>query len=153
MARANKEIWKDIKGFEGKYQVSNLGNVKSLPKYTYSKGYPQLRKEKILKPAKTGKHRNYLAVGLNDGKHYKVHRLVADAFIPNPNNYPQVNHKDENPLNNCVDNLEWCTNQYNTKYSARPFTDEHRRKLSEAKKGRKQIKDENGKWHWSKKSR
>ena len=90
---------------------------------------------------------------LNDGKHYKVHRLVADAFIPNPNNYSQVNHKDENPLNNCVDNLEWCTNQYNAKYSARPFTDEHRRKLSEAKKGRKQIKDENGKWHWSKKSR
>lgn len=124
-----KEVWKPIKGFEGLYEISNLGRVKSLPKYTDSKGYPQLRKEKFLKPGKTGKKRNYLAVVLNNGKSYKVHRLVAEAFIPNPNNLPLVNHKDENPANNRVDNLEWCTNKYNSQYSAKPLTEEHKQKL------------------------
>lgn len=144
----NKEIWKDVVGFEGLYQVSNLGNVKSLPKYTYSKGYPQLRKEKLLKPGKTGKRHNYLAVVLNDGKQYKVHRLVAQAFIPNPNNFPQVNHKDENPANNSVDNLEWCSNQYNCKYSGRPKTKLHKQKLRQAKLGKHRVKDDSGRWHW-----
>lgn len=130
------EIWKDIEGFEGLYQISTLGRVKSLPKYTYSKGYPQLRKEKILKPGYTGKNRCYATVRLNDGKGYKVHRLVAQAFIPNPDNLPQVNHKDENPFNNNVDNLEWCSNQYNVKYSAKPLSAEHKKKLSDAHKGK-----------------
>lgn len=135
------EIWKDIDGFEGLYQVSNLGRVKSLPKYTYSKGYPQLRKEKILKPGYTGRKRCYATVCLNDGKQYKVHRLVAEAFIPNPDNLPIVNHKDENPKNNCVENLEWCTNQHNVKYSAKPLTDEHKEKIRVAHKGKK-LSDE-----------
>lgn len=135
------EIWKDIKGFEGKYQVSNLGRIKSLPKYTYSKGYPQLRKEKILKPSYTGSKRCYASVKLNDGHNYKVHRLVAEAFIPNPKNLPLVNHKDENPKNNNVDNLEWCTNRYNVKYSAKPLSDEHKNKIRQAHLGKKLSKE------------
>ena len=123
------EIWKDIKGYEGLYQISNFGRVKSLPKYTYSKGYPQLRKEKLLKSRLTGRHRNYLQVRFNDGTNHKVHRLVAQMFIPNPNNLPIVNHKDENPSNNRVDNLEWCTNQYNCQYSAKPLTELHKQHL------------------------
>lgn len=109
------EIWKDIKGFEGLYQISNLGRVKSLPKYIYSRGYPQLRKEKLLKPCYVGKYRNYLAVRLNDNIQYKIHRLVAEAFIPNPNNLPQVDHIDDNKENNRVENLQWITNEDNRK--------------------------------------
>jgi len=143
------EEWRPVVGFEGLYEVSNLGRVKSLPKYSNSKGYPQLRKEKILKPFFTGKYRNYYSVRLLDGKQYKVHRLVAQAFIPNPNNLPIVNHKDENPQNNMEDNLEWCDNAYNVKYSAKPLTDEHKLKLSKAKKGRKLIMGDDGRRHWT----
>ena len=102
-----KEEWKDVENYEGIYQVSNLGRVKSL-KYD---------KEKILSQyeSKSG----YLYVGLckdNKMKNFRVHRLVANAFIPNPNNYQCVNHKDENKTNNCVDNLEWCDAKYNINY-------------------------------------
>ena len=115
-----KEIWKDIKGYEGIYQVSNMGKVKSLKRTinnstTY--GGKATIKERILKPKKDKD--GYEAVGLNkDGKRkdFRVHRLVADAFIPNPNNYPIVNHKDEVKDNNVVSNLEWCTVRYNNTY-------------------------------------
>lgn len=108
-----KEIWKDIDGYEGLYQVSNLGRIKSLPKQD---GFHFL-KEKI----KTLflKRNGYLMVSLSIkgiGKQNLVHRIVAKAFIPNPENLPQVNHKDENKLNNRVDNLEWCTAKYNMNY-------------------------------------
>ena len=105
-----KEIWKDIKDYEGHYQVSNLSRVKSI----------KFGKERILKPV-TDRH-GYLIVGLwknNKQKTYKVHRLVAEAFLPNPDNLPQVNHKDENPLNNNVNNLEWCNSKYNNTYGTR----------------------------------
>lgn len=115
------EIWKDIKGYEGLYQVSNLGRVKSLPRITNSKGYNQLRKEHILRPGLSGKYRNYPMVTFSDGKKYKVHRLVAESFIPNPYNLPCVNHIDENTKNNCVSNLEWCTYSENSK----KFVDNH----------------------------
>ena len=104
------EIWKDIEGYEGKYQVSNLGNVKSL-------SYLGTGKEKLLKPFKT--EDGYLFIGLNKNnkrKFYKIHRLVAQAFIDNPNNYPIINHKDENKRNNNMNNLEWCTIKYNINY-------------------------------------
>lgn len=103
------EIWKNIEGYEGKYQVSNLGRVKSM-----------IGQEKVLHPKK---HRNgHLQIGLHKDKKRKtmyIHRLVAQAFIPNPDNLPCVNHKDENPNNNNVDNLEWCTQKYNCNYGTR----------------------------------
>lgn len=104
------EIYKDIEGYEQLYQISNYGNVKSL-KYN---------KEKILKPAKL--KNGYLQVTLckeEKRKQHYIHRLVGEAFIDNPNNYKQVNHKDENPANNNVSNLEWCTNEYNINYGTR----------------------------------
>lgn len=104
-----KEVWKDIKGYEGKYQVSNLGNVKSLLKD---------RNGKIMKPRanKHGYYQVYLYSDSKTRKMYLVHRLAAQTFIENPDNLPLVNHKDENTSNNCVTNLEWCTNRYNTCY-------------------------------------
>lgn len=91
-----EEIWKDIEGYEGRYQVSNLGRVKTL----YNTPHIMFTYE-----AKAG----YLAVDLHKEKkrkHFKVHRLVAAAFIPNPDNLPQVNHIDENTYNNAASNLE-----------------------------------------------
>lgn len=104
------EIWKDIPGYEGLYQVSNLGRVKSF----------WLGKEQIMKSCKNSS--GYLFVKLyKDGKkkHYKIHRLVASVFLPNPNNLLQVIHKDEDKTNNKVDNLEWCDCSYNVNYGTR----------------------------------
>lgn len=111
------EIWKDIKDYEGLYQVSNLGRVKSLDRIDSNK-HPI--KERLLKCGKVDG--GYLAVALCKNGKYKtflIHRLVAQAFIPNPNNLPQVNHKDENKHNNCVQNLEWCDQKYNNNYGTR----------------------------------
>ena len=108
-----EENWKDIKGYEGLYQVSDRGRIKTLANDKY-------RKEKIRKPRKGGK--GYMMISLTKEritKHKQVHRLVAEAFIPNPDNLPQVNHKDEDPTNNNVENLEWCTLNYNLNYGTR----------------------------------
>lgn len=106
-----EEIWNNIEGYEGLYQVSNLGRVKSLPDRYY-------RKEgKILTNKVTAKGYCHLQLSKNGvSKNYLVHRLTAEAFIPNPNNLPQVNHKDEDKTNNCVENLEWCDRKYNINY-------------------------------------
>lgn len=109
------EIWKDIEGYEGLYQVSNLGRVKSL-----GNGNSNKSKNKTLKQQLS--HKGYPMIGLcknGKPKRFSVHRLVAEAFLPNPNNYDQVNHKDENKTNNCISNLEWCTPQYNVNYGTR----------------------------------
>ena len=109
-----EEIWKDIEGYEGLYQISNLGRVKSL-------GNTHYKTTRILVVYKN--KNGYCGINLcKKGKvtKYRIHRLVATAFIPNPNNYPEVNHKDENKSNNRVDNLEWCTHHYNSIYNELP---------------------------------
>ena len=101
------EQWKSIAGYEGLYEVSNLGRVKSL----------KFGKEKFLKPFKIKK--GYLLVHLcrnGKSKYFYVHRLVAEAFIPNPEGLSEVNHKDEDKTNNVVDNLEFCSRRYNINY-------------------------------------
>lgn len=102
------EIWKDIKGYEGKYQISNLGNIKSFRKQS-----PYLLKPSL---SDNGYYQVTLYQENTNRKKFLVHRLVAEHFLPNPNRYPCVNHKDEDKLNNCSDNLEWCTYQYNNAY-------------------------------------
>lgn len=113
------EIWKDVKGYEGYYQVSNMGRVKSMRVLKTPKNGVLCRKDSFLS-TKATHDKQYVTVALcRDGekKQIQVHRLVAEAFIPNPKNLPCVNHKDENPSNNCADNLEWCTHEYNLQYS------------------------------------
>ena len=113
------EIWKDIEGYEGLYQISNLGRVKSCSKlHSVKKGGTYMSKERILVPGKDKE--GYLHVRLSKNwkvKLCKIHRLVALAFIPNPENYPIINHIDEIKTNNCVNNLEWCSFKYNINYS------------------------------------
>lgn len=106
--REMKEVWKAIKGFDGLYEVSNLGRVRSKNPYRNQTGEPRILKQF------TANH-GYLIVHIRR-KTYLVHRLVAEAFVDNPNNYPMVNHKDENKHNNIPENLEWCTKSYNVTY-------------------------------------
>lgn len=103
-----EEIWKSIKGFDGKYCVSSWGRIISYARY---------KEGRILRPMIC--NNGYLAIDLRkNGKYerYLIHRLVAEAFIPNPHHLPCVNHKDESRNNNRMDNLEWCTNKYNSNY-------------------------------------
>lgn len=116
-----EEVWKDIKGYEGLYQVSNLGRIKGLKRKVKSpQGSSGFRtiKEKILIPHIS--NRGYAVVNLSKDNIKvlrSIHGLVCDAFLENPNNYHCINHKDENKLNNCVNNLEWCTTRYNNLYN------------------------------------
>ena len=115
-----EEIWKDIKGYEGKYQVSSFGRVRSLDHIArrerdgHRNDIPV--KGRLLEPRT--KRKGYQQVRLSH-KDFQVHRLVAEAFIPNPQNLPQVNHIDEDKTNNRADNLEWCNNKQNSDHGTR----------------------------------
>lgn len=114
-----QEIWKPAVGYEDFLEVSNKGNarrkahsfIKRNGRWCHVRSY-NLK----LHPTRTG----YLLLNAKGGKAEQIHRLVALTFIPNPNNYPEVNHIDEDKTNNCVENLEWCTHQYNSSYGSRP---------------------------------
>lgn len=118
-----EEIWKEIPSMEGLYQVSSLGRVRSLPRVvTIYNGGSYILPSTIIEqhPRKEG----YMQVKLclnGQMKSYSVHRLVALAFVPNPNGWTDINHKDEVKTNNIPSNLEWCTKAYNTKYGTRTF--------------------------------
>lgn len=116
-----EEIWKPIKGYEDRYQVSNFGRVRSkdmvLPCVVNGIETTRVRRGVIRKShiGHTGYHYILLRGG-DKAKNCRVHRLVAEAFVPNPDNLPEVNHKDENKSNNRADNLEWCSSSYNHCY-------------------------------------
>ena len=140
---SNNELWRDIKfvnngkvyDYTGIYQISSKGRVKQLA-YTDAKG--NKRKEKIMKNKKD-KH-GYLFIALTKNykrNYFSIHRLVALCFIPNPNNLPQVNHIDENKLNNTIGNLEWCTSKYNINYG------NHNERVVTTKKAKRLYKTKN----------
>lgn len=129
-----KETWRPVVEYEGLYEVSNLGQIRSLDRLVKGKkeGFRQKVNGKLLTPIKN--RQGYLRVNLcnDDGRKAKfVHRLVCSAFLPNPYNFPYINHKDENPLNNNVENLEWCTAKYNCNYG------NHRKNVSLSKIGKR----------------
>ena len=115
-----KEIWKDIKGYEGLYQISNFGRVKSVARFRKGKnGVPTYCRERIIK-SRTNPKTGYVEICLSkedNKKLFLVHRLVAETFIPNPGNLPQVNHINEVKSDNRVENLEWVTNAENIEHA------------------------------------
>lgn len=145
-----EEIWKEIQDYPG-YKVSNLGRVMN-------------KHGRIMKPS--NHKQGYKLIGLKkDKKLYcrQVHRLVALAFIPNPDNLPQVNHKDECKTNNCVDNLEWCDAKYNINYGTGiqrhaashkgwKMSEETKYKISEVKKGKSNPHKGHPAWNKGKKT-
>ena len=117
-----REIWKQIKGFEELYSVSNYGNVRR-DKTNNKAGTGNYAREEHIKSQKINNKGYFLVDLYKDNKRHQflVHRLVAIAFLDNPNNYNVVNHKDENKLNNAVENLEWCSQKHNMNYGTCPY--------------------------------
>ena len=116
-----EEMWKPVPGYEGIYEASTYARIRSIERSVYSRrwGCFQKRKSVILKPAISSRGYYTIVFGTNGTrKTYAVHRIIAETFLPNPNNLPVVNHKDENKANNAVSNLEWCTQKYNINYGS-----------------------------------
>lgn len=112
-----KEEWRAVPGYEGLYEVSNMGRVRSLDRWVKGhKGTPYFKPGRLLSIVID--HKGYCVVNLRTRNRQYVHRLVAVTFLSNPNDLPMVNHKDENRANNKVDNLEWCDNRYNLNYGS-----------------------------------
>lgn len=125
-----EEIWKPVVGFETRYEVSNMGRIRSLPHETLierKKGKPYILKKKGAYVIPQPRRHGYMAVWLygnggnngRAGKQYSVHRIVAEAFIPNPNNYAEVNHINEDKTDNRACNLEWCSHVQNSNHGTR----------------------------------
>lgn len=113
------ELWKAVSGFEGIYEISSYGRVKSLSRIIQKGNNTAFLKEKMLKPSMNERY-CFVSLGKNHNfRQYSLHRLVASAFIPNPNNLPEVNHIDGNKQNNNVENLEWCDGSYNQLHAVR----------------------------------
>lgn len=126
------EEWKEVEGYEGLYAVSNIGRVKSL---CFRNKQITFKRDHVL--AQHFAWNGRILIDLSkDGVHKCVtlHRLVAQAFIPNPDNLPQINHKDGNPKNCCVDNLEWCTASHNMKHAYHNGLNEKTRLMNERNK-------------------
>lgn len=117
------EIWKPIPGYAG-YEISSLGNARSVDRIIEvticGKVIQRHCKGHALTPNFDGKQ-HYLHVVLGKSGAHNIHRLVAEAFIPNPDGLPEVNHKDEDKTNNCADNLEWCDHRYNNRYGSKMY--------------------------------
>ena len=112
-----KEVWKACPDYEGLYEVSNLGRIRSVDRIVLRNGNPMKLKGKVLTTTKQWSgHLNVCVCKNGVCKNIRLHRFIARAFIPNPLNLPEVNHKDENPANNRANNLEWCDHKYNMNY-------------------------------------
>ena len=112
-----KEVWKACPDYEGLYEVSNLGRIRSVDRIVFRNGIPMELKGKVLSPVRQWSgHLNVCVCKDGSQKKIRLHRYIARAFIPNPFSLPEVNHKDENPANNRADNLEWCDHKYNMNY-------------------------------------
>ena len=137
MRMSKLEVWKDIENYPN-YQVSTFGNVKSKERYTKQRNGINLRKEKLLKQQIDKKGYHYVRLYNENGwKYFKVHRLVAEAFIENINNEPTIDHIDRNKDNNCIDNLRWASNILQANNKDKTNIIENMRKLGKSGKGLK----------------
>lgn len=131
-------IWKDVIGFEGLYIVNKHGEIRSVDHYVKCNTGRRLVKGKTIKPCDRGNGYPFVTMGKN-GKQYNmsIHRVVAMAFLPNPENLPEVNHKDTNSFNFDLDNLEWCDRKYNNNYANRAYKsgEKRRRRVEQIKDG------------------